>query len=248
MFIAKIKAMLLHGLISALVALLASILVFYVWYPDGIAGLTGGTGLYLLVLGVEVALGPLMSLVIYNPKKSRSELVRDYAVVGLVQISALVYGLYTVSLSRPVFLVFVKDRIEVIAATELEQEDLQRAPEDFKALPWLGPRLVCVEFPEDMKERTELLWSALERGKDIHLQPKYYRKCREGEILGAAYNKSQLSELTAIDLADLPQSIENDEFHWLPLVSRFGAWIAVYPGGSMQQSIYVEQDPFTKGD
>ncbi|MDY6918888.1 MAG: TfpX/TfpZ family type IV pilin accessory protein [Pseudomonadota bacterium] len=248
MFIAKIKAMLLHGLISALVALLASILVFYVWYPDGIAGLTGGTGLYLLMLGVEVALGPLMSLVIYNPNKLRSELVRDYSVIGLVQISALVYGLYTVSLSRPVFLVFVKDRIEVIAATELDKEDLQQAPDDFKALPWLGPRLICVEYPEDMEERTELLWSALEQGKDIQLQPKYYRECREGEMLEAAYNKSQLSELTAIDVADLPQSIENDEFHWLPLVSRFGAWIAVYPGGSTQRSVYVEQDPFAKSE
>ena len=40
----------------------------------------------------DLALGPLISLVIYNSRKARRKLIIDYTIVGAVQIAALVYG------------------------------------------------------------------------------------------------------------------------------------------------------------
>ena len=48
----------------------------------------GGTELFLLVVGCDLALGPLISLVIYNSRKSRRKLVIDYTIVGVVQLAA----------------------------------------------------------------------------------------------------------------------------------------------------------------
>lgn len=244
---AKLKAALVHASITVVVAMITGIVVFGVWYPSPFAEMTHGTGLFLLVLGVEVVLGPVMSLVIFNTSKPRTELVRDYIIIGMVQLSALCYGLYSVSVSRPVYLVFVKDRIEVVAAAELSADDIDSGPEGFRTLPWSGPRLICVESPTDPQEKSDLLMSALE-GRDIQLQPKYYRECRDGEINGKAYSKDQLVSLTDISLDSLPGGLGFKSFTWLPVVTRFGAWTVFYKNGDLSKSVYVDVDPFQQPD
>jgi len=62
---------------------------------------------------VDVILGPLITLTVFNRSKPRSELVRDLTVVGLIQLAALGYGLWTVFVARPVHLVFEYDRFRV---------------------------------------------------------------------------------------------------------------------------------------
>lgn len=243
MWMPKIKAALIHASITLLVAITTAVIVYGVWYPGAFAEMSQGTGLYRLVIGVEVVLGPVMSLVIYNLAKPRSELVRDYCIIGLIQLSALVYGMHSVAISRPVFLVFVKDRIEVVSATELGKEDLNLAPEKFRTLPWFGPRQICVESPTDPQEKSDLLMSAL-KGRDIQLQPKYYRKCLEAEIAEKAYSKSQLSSHTKIGQDALPEGLEYAHFTWLPVVTRFGAWTVFYRNGDTDKPLYVNVDPF----
>ena len=53
---AKLYAMLVHGFLTLIVALLTAFLVYRLWYPAPFAQLTGGTDLFLLVLGVEAVL------------------------------------------------------------------------------------------------------------------------------------------------------------------------------------------------
>ena len=60
----------------------------------------------------DLALGPLISLVIYNSRKARRKLIIDYTIVGVVQLAALVYGVYIVAGTRPVYVAFSTDRIE----------------------------------------------------------------------------------------------------------------------------------------
>lgn len=241
---AKLKAAFWHGCITLLVALLTGTLIYGIWYPGALAGMSQGTGLYSLIMIAEVVLGPLMSLVIYNTAKPRSELVRDYLIVGTIQISALLYGLYSVAVSRPVYMVFVKDRIEVVSAIELSKDDITEAKPTYQILPWFGPKLVCSESPTDPNEKSSLMFSALE-GKDIQLLPKYYRACREGEIKAKTFSKPELATLTHITFAELPKHLQDIDFTWLPVVSRFGSWTAIYPSGSIEQVKYLEKDPFS---
>lgn len=202
-----------------------------------------GTSLYLLILLVELALGPLMSLVIYNTNKSKSELFRDYTIVGVIQLCALCFGLYSVGMSRPVYLVFVKDRVEVVSSVELAEKDLMEADETYQSLSWVGPRFICTESPTDPVERSNLLMSAL-AGKDIQLQPKYYRECKKNEVIDKAYTLQELGQLTQIDYGVLPYSLKESGFKWLPVVTRFGAWTLFFKGESFEDQVFLDLNPF----
>ena len=243
---AKIKAALVHGVVTLCVGLVCTFLVFNIWYPNGLADVVGGGGLLKLIIIVELCMGPLMSLVIFNPSKPRSELVRDYAVVGVFQLAALVYGLHSTFISRPVFKVFVVDRIELISAVELKKEDyLLSADKEYQRAPLWGFKTVCVDRPSDAKQRSDILLSALE-GKDIELMPRYYRDCTNGEVAAAALKSDLLYEALKIKSLDEAQFNLRDlePFTWLPIKSRFGSWVEIYPNGDLQQVVYKKINPF----
>ena len=53
--------------------------------------ISGGRELFLILMAVDVILGPLMTLTIFNRAKPWPELRRDLAIVVLIQLAALVY-------------------------------------------------------------------------------------------------------------------------------------------------------------
>ena len=77
---------------SLLTICFAALLVFGIWYPYPYREISGGRELFLLVITVDVILGPLITLAVFNRKKPRSELRRDLAIVALLQLGALGYG------------------------------------------------------------------------------------------------------------------------------------------------------------
>lgn len=171
----RLVAAAIHFAITLIVALAAAGLIFFVWFPAGLENIIGGKSLFLLVVCSDLILGPLISLVIFNRKKSRKHLIADYVVVGIVQLFALAYGLYVVADSRPVFVGFAIERIEVVSALELDDSDLREASnQKYKIRSWFGPQFVFMEKPTTAVENTNLIFSAL-GGKDIQLFPKYYR-------------------------------------------------------------------------
>ena len=108
-----------HLLVSALVAGLAALLVFELWYPFPTAEMLKVSRIYGILLLVDVVCGPLLTLVMANPRKSSRELRLDLALVGLIQLGALAYGLHSLEASRPVGMVFEADRLVVVGKNEL---------------------------------------------------------------------------------------------------------------------------------
>ena len=104
----KWRAFAVHFAVTLAVGLCAAAVIFRVWYPDPFDDIIGGAELFTLVVGCDLALGPLVSLVIYNSRKSRGKLVFDYTVVGLLQLAALAYGVWIVAGARPVYVAFVR--------------------------------------------------------------------------------------------------------------------------------------------
>ena len=103
-FSAAFKASSIHFLGSLLVAAFAAALVFLLWYPFPYRELSGGKELFILIVGVDVVCGPLLTAVLFNPFKPRTELWRDLGLIALIQIAALVFGIFTVWQARPLFL------------------------------------------------------------------------------------------------------------------------------------------------
>ena len=67
----RFKAALIHLGASALVATLIAIVVLLAWFPGFYAQAMGAYRLLALILGCDVVIGPLLSLIICSPAKPR---------------------------------------------------------------------------------------------------------------------------------------------------------------------------------
>ena len=220
-----------HLLICVAIAAAVIALMLGVWYPGPLIEAAGGTGMLYILLGVDVILGPLLTLIVF--KSGKRGLRFDLAVIGLVQIAALAYGVYIVYLARPAFIVFVKDRFELVTAVELEPDELAKAKyPQFRAPGWTGPQLAATDVPADPKERSKLLDAAL-GGFDLQHFPRYYVPYAERtkDVLAKAETVARLrvSEPVSAKVLDAylaSSGVREDEVRVLLLRTRF-AWIVV---------------------
>ena len=131
-----------HLVISLLVGLVLLALCWFMWYPAPMLMAIGGQEIFLLVVGIDVVLGPLLTLVVF--KSGKKTLKFDLAVIGLLQIAALVYGVSTLLEARPAYVAALGDKFQVIQATEVTDANLAKAK---TSLPWWGPHWVGTKAP-----------------------------------------------------------------------------------------------------
>jgi hypothetical protein len=151
----------IHLMLSLAVAAAAAGLVFGIWYPYPYREISGGRELFFIVIAVDVVMGPLLTLSIFNRNKPVRELRRDLTVIGLLQVAALAYGLWTVSVARPVHLVFEIDRFRVVHAIEVPEGELAQAPPGHQHLPWTGPTLLSMRPFLNDREKVDMTVVAL---------------------------------------------------------------------------------------
>ena len=166
------KAAGIHLLLS--IAIVGTIVLFMLlaWYPWPLFGVAGGGRLIFILAAVDVTIGPLITLIIF--KVGKKSLRFDLTVIALLQIAAIGYGIHTVYLARPVYMVFTLDRFDVVMAKDLDPKDLAVTTHPaFRRVPLGRPRFIGVQEPTDLATRNRLLDSALQ-GKDIQLFPQYY--------------------------------------------------------------------------
>jgi hypothetical protein len=166
------KASGIHLLLSAAVAGAVLLFMLLVWYPGPLFEAAGGSYLVLIMVAVDVTLGPLITLIIFRAGKRGLKF--DLSVIAALQLAALLYGIHTVYLARPVYLAFTVDRFDVVTAKDIDPADLTRvAREEYKRLPLGRPRYVAAVEPADPEERSRLMWTSLQ-GKDLQMYPQYY--------------------------------------------------------------------------
>ena len=170
----RLGAALVHLLISVAIAAGVLLLVYRGWYAGPLADLCGVASILVLMLTIDVILGPMLTFVVFDRRKR--SLPFDLACIGALQVGALVYGLMTVEVGRPAYLAFVKDRFEVVAVADLRPVDLEAAAGNPSAArSGFGPRLIAVVSPTDPKERSDMLVEAAAGGRDLQHFPKLYR-------------------------------------------------------------------------
>ncbi len=167
----RIRAALIHLTLSAAVALAVFLPLYFYWYPDVLFEGAGGRDLFFLIVGVDVTLGPLITLIIFKPGKKG--LLFDLIVIGLMQTAALAYGVYTLFESRPVHIAFVIDRFEIVRANGFPAGELEKGVKGNDKLPWTGPTLIGVKLPTDADEQFNLMISGF-GGVDAQYYPRYY--------------------------------------------------------------------------
>jgi len=164
----RYKAFAIHLALSALLAAGTFVCMSILWYPSPLLTVVGGADIFFLLLAVDVVLGPVMTLMVFDIKKK--SLRFDLAVVATVQLAALCYGLLTLLQGRPVFVAALGHRFDVVQANEVTEEDLAASQ---RPLPRWGPIWVGTKAPTDSKEREAVLFSAL-AGRDLGHRPQYH--------------------------------------------------------------------------
>jgi hypothetical protein len=219
------KAASIHlGICLGIAVVLCSVLLF-VWYPSPLFEAQGGRTLLFLVFGVDVVIGPCITLVIFNPNKK--SLRFDLTVVALMQAAALIYGVSVSFQARPAFLVFYNDWIDVIPANALDDKSLAEAKSpEFATLSVTGPRLVAAEMPTNAEERNRLVFSA-GFGADVTSFPKYYVPYAQAKpkTLLKAKTIAQLRKLNPNAQAEIDRFLSthgrtDDTARYLPVKTR----------------------------
>ena len=229
----RLEASGIHFFISLVVALLAAMLVFGLWYPYPYRESSGGRELFFMVVVIDVILGPLITLAVFNRAKPWSELRRDLTVVALIQLSALGYGLLTVFVARPVHMVFEYDRFRIVHAVDVPDELLNRAPHDVVVLPLTGPTLLSLRPFRDGNEQLEATVAALQ-GLALSARPDLWQPyaAATNQIRQAANPVAELkarfaTQATAIDAAIAATGHKPDTLIYLPMVGRKSFWTVI---------------------
>jgi hypothetical protein len=245
----KFLATAIHFLVTLTLAACAAALIFLVWFPDPFQTMIGGTELFMLVVGCDLALGPLISLVIYNSRKSRRELIIDYTIVGAIQLAALIYGVFILAGTRPVYVAFSTDRIEIVTARDINENELAAAGNPaYRSLPLSGPRFVGVVVPE--ADHNDALFQALS-GNEEHARPRFYvpyesqlekirAKARPLEVL----TQKEPATIPLIEAAMRKVSIPAERVRWLPVHHQRGFWTALIDVDDGKPVAYFDFDPY----
>lgn len=242
------QAAAIHLALSALIAATAFGLIVALWYPGAYFEAMGGRDLLILLVGVDVCIGPLLTLVVFDPAKK--ELRRDLAIIAAVQFVALAYGAWVTFNARPVYLVFAKDHFDVVAASELDAADLAAAAPEYRSLSLTGPRVVGARMPEDVNERNAVIF-ATTAGKDLQNFPKYYLPYDEvsaeakksAKPLNALLKKHPES-LDAIRAAAVAAGRPESLLLYVPLRARTRAMAAVLDAKDFHVITIAPIDPY----
>lgn len=144
----RLNASGIHFLISLCVGVMLFGLLWFIWYPAPSLIAIGGHELFLLIVGIDVILGPLLTLVVFDTRKR--SLKYDLAVIALLQMAALAYGVSVMLQARPAYIAANGTFFQVVQATEVTAENLKRGK---ATLPRFGPRLVGTKAPQDLYEK-----------------------------------------------------------------------------------------------
>jgi hypothetical protein len=104
----RYQAFAIHMAISLVIFLILLVCITQYWYPGILFDTGNGWKAIGLIIGIDLILGPLLTLIVFNPTKSSIKF--DLAVIALVQSAALIYGSWTIHQTRPVALVYMNNK------------------------------------------------------------------------------------------------------------------------------------------
>ena len=199
----RLKFFIKHLCVSLIVALLVLTGIFTVWYPAPLAKATGVTHIVLLMLAIDVIVGPILGLIVY--KAHKKSLKFDLLVIILLQISALSYGIYSLAEGRPVWMAFNGNRFELIRNNELLDVTADSPVDnEYYHSSLLGPKYVAVKISEDQLEREQNMFEELQGGISLAQRPERYVPIETANerIKKVAENISELNKYNSEAVVD----------------------------------------------
>jgi len=240
----RLKAFSLHLLSSAAVLTLILGSLYFGWYRWPGWHLTDVTRVVLVMVCVDVVLGPTLTFIIANKNKPRRELVRDIGIIVVVQLCALIYGSVSLWSGRPLYYAFSENVLQLVQAYDIDDEEAEAGRRQNPGLAphWYNrPRWIWAPLPQDAEESRKIVVSAVTGGEDVISMPKYFKPWEDGlpslrsrlkKVDDVAYfaksEKARLKE--RMKAAGLP----DDQSNTMPLTGRGHPLLAVFDPATLK--------------
>ncbi len=176
--IPRIRAFLVHLAISFVIFLVLAYLLVVTWYPLPFFHTDGGWQGFRIIVGVTLVLGPLLTLIVYQPGKPGLKL--DLSLIGLAQAIALTWGVWVTYTERPVAVVYTLKYFTPVSGIELIKVGVPRS--SLKSYGDKTPVPIYVDLPLDMEAQQKYLAQAVSSGTPLYLFTELYKKF-DGESL-----------------------------------------------------------------
>lgn len=148
----RFKAFGIHLGISFVIFIILAYFVVVEWYPGLLFDTDGGWRGMRIIIGVDLVLGPLLTLVAY--KAGKPGLKFDLTCIALLQTTCLIAGTWVVWQERPLAIVYVDSRFEVTTQDAYNEAGTSPRLDRFSHLK--KPLWLKIELPEDLDELVEV--------------------------------------------------------------------------------------------
>lgn len=220
----RIKAFLIHLSISIVIYLILLYLIVFIWYPQPFFSADGGWQGIRLVTGIDLVLGPVLTLIVF--KAGKPGLKFDLALIGILQLLALSWGVWTVYDQRTDLVVFADGAFYTLNPEEVAE--VGAAAEKIIDRAETHPPYAYVDLPLDKTQRKSLVKS-LFAGKPLFMHGELYapltadnrRKIPAQSLPIASLLNTSPGNQQALDDFLQHQHGKVDDYAFLPLHCRY---------------------------
>ena len=152
----KQKFCIAHLAASFIIIFSLLLLVWFYWFPYPLIMLDGAWQVLLMLLVIDLILGPFLAWLVIKAHKTMLHQILDLAFVIVLQLAALGYGIYNISYQRVVALVFLDDYFHLVPYKETMTTDFSNPHlKYYKNVAYGG--LTQAHFSSDIRAEIELI-------------------------------------------------------------------------------------------
>lgn len=163
------QAFLVHLGISLIIFIALLAIIILLWYPGVFIHMGAWQGIQI-VIAVDLVLGPLLTLIVFNPTKK--SLPIDLSIIAIIQLSCLGYGVWAIEQQRPLVQAILDDELRIIPKAQYTSQGISL--EFLKNIPGSIPKMVILNLPNDHASVVGEVIAGLVTNNPLHLQTSKY--------------------------------------------------------------------------
>jgi hypothetical protein len=245
----RLRAFSLH-LLASISAIAVTLSIFYFgWYRWPGWYLADVLQVMIVLAGVDIAAGPMLTFVVARSSKPRRELTRDIAIIAVVQLIALGYGIVSLWNGRPVYYAFSETVLQLVQAYDISAAERADASVQYVQLMprWYAlPKWIWAPLPQDAAERDGIVRSAVSGGDDVVAMPRYYKPWQLG-LPALRQELKRVSDLSYFSEADKKKleermraaGLNTDQLNAIPFIGRGPPLLAVFEPTTLRMEAII---------
>lgn len=209
-------------------------MMLWSWYPQPYFMHDGGWTVLRLILAVDVVLGPLLTLIVFD--RAKKSLRRDLAIIAATQVAALAYGAGIMYQYRPAFVAELDGNFYTVTWPDLARGSPDLAPARTLSDSGNPPVPVSIALPANVRERLRLRDDAKQSGVALIYRANLYAAMTPERMRMVLEGGAKVPEIAArdpvvkreLDRVLRVHGLPVERLAFVPLQCRYGLIILVY--------------------